>query len=103
MQNRQKDEIIRDILSCTNGGATISQILFRAYTSHAQAKLYLGILVDKGYIEYHASERKYRTTSEGLQYLAVASQITSMLNVETRRFSKDDYGFSSHTEAVPSI
>ena len=103
MQNRQKDEMIRDILSCANGGATISQILFRAYTSHAQAKLYLGVLVEKGYIEYVATERKYRTTSEGLQYLTVTNRITSMLNLETRRFAKDDCAFSPHTAVASSI
>jgi predicted transcriptional regulator len=48
MQNRQKDEMIRDILTVSNGGATITNIMFKAFTSHAQAKAYLGELIENG-------------------------------------------------------
>ena len=89
MQNRQKDEMIRDILASANGGSTISQIMFRAYASHSQAKSYLGMLIDNGYVEYDAIERKYTTTPEGLQYLSAVHNLSDILSIETRRRAKE--------------
>ena len=85
MQNRQKDEMTRDILSVSNGGATISQIMFKAYTSHAQAKSYLGELIESGLVEHDTLDRKYRTTTRGLEYLQTMERISEMLSINTRR------------------
>jgi|SRR5581483_5293361 len=85
MQNRQKDEMIRDILTVANGGAAITQIMFKAYTSHAQAKSYLGELIQNAFIEYDGLDRKYRTTSKGLEYLQAVDRMSEMLTVNTRR------------------
>jgi predicted transcriptional regulator len=87
MQNRQKDEMIRDILTVSNGGATISQIMFKAYTSHAQAKSYLGELIENGMVEYDALDRKYRASTKGLEYLNAIERISDLLTVNTRRSS----------------
>jgi predicted transcriptional regulator len=85
MQNRQKDEMVRDILTVSNGGATISQIMFKAYTSHSQAKSYLGELIQSAFLEYDPLDRKYRTTSKGLEYLQAADRMAEMLTINTRR------------------
>lgn len=85
MQNRQKDEMIRDILTVSNGGATITQIMFKAYMSHAQAKGYIGELIEQGFLEFDSIGRKYRTAPKGMEYLQAAEQISEMLSITTRR------------------
>jgi predicted transcriptional regulator len=75
----------RDILTVSNGGAIISQIMFRAYASHAQAKSYLGELIENGLIEYDTLDRKYRTTTKGIEYLKAMESISEMLSINTRR------------------
>jgi predicted transcriptional regulator len=87
MQNRQKDEMVRDILTVSNGGATVSNIMFKAFTSHAQAKAYLGELIENGFVEYDALDRKYRTTHKGLEYLQVAEKMSEMLAISNIRRS----------------
>ena len=77
--------MVRDILTVSNGGATISQIMFKAYTSHAQAKSYLGELIRSAFLEYDPLDRKYRTTSKGLGYLQAADRMAEMLTISTRR------------------
>lgn len=89
MQNRQKDEMVRDILIAANGGAVISRIMFCAYTSHSQAKGYLGELIAQGMIEYDPIDRLYRTTSKGLDYLQIAERMSEMLLVDTRKANKN--------------
>jgi len=84
MQNRQKDEIIRDILTVSNGGARISHIMFKAYLSHGQAKGYLGELIGQGFMEYDSIERTYCTASKGMEYLQAAEKMSEMLAVTTR-------------------
>ena len=85
MQNRQKDEMVRDILSVSNGGATITHIMFKAYTSHSQAKSYLGELIEKGMVEYDAIDRKYRTTPKGIECLRAIESMSEILSIKTRR------------------
>ena len=85
MQNRQKDEIVRDILTSANGGATISRIMFRAYVSHGQAKGYLGELIEKDLIECDVFVREYRTTSKGIEYLNATERMSEMLQLDIRR------------------
>ncbi len=77
--------MIRDILTVSNGGSIISQIMFKSYTSHTQAKGYLGELIQKGFIEFDSPERKYRTTSKGIEYLRAAERMSEILPISTRR------------------
>ena len=76
--------MIRDILTVSNGGATISQIMFKAYTSHAQAKSYLGELIENGMVEYDVLDRKYRASAKGLEYLNAIERISDLLTINTR-------------------
>ena len=85
MQNRQRDEISRDILTVSNGGATITQIMFKAYMSHGQAKCYLSELIENRFIEFDELNRTYRTTVNGLEYLNAMERISGMLVINTRR------------------
>ena len=85
MRNRNKDEIDRDVLAiCGDGGAILTRVMFKAYLSHAQAKVYLSQLVEKGLIEI-LNFREYRTTPIGLEYLVALKRLTEILAIETRR------------------
>ena len=91
MHNRQKDEIIRDVLYSAQGGAGITRIMFHAYLTHTQAKEYTQALVSDGLLEQDieaASLRQFRTTPKGVEYLAAAERMSDMLAIETRRAAK---------------
>lgn len=91
MRNRQKDEIVRDILRAAQGGAGITKIMFQAYLTHGQAKEYGKLLADKGLLQIGTEEnsiRHYRTTYKGMQYLAAAEKMAEMLPVAVKRSSE---------------
>ena len=91
MRNRQKDEIMRDVLHSAQGGAGITKIMFHAYLTHSQAKEYTQMLVEKGLLEQDiesGSLRQFRTTPKGVEYLAAIERMSDMLAIETRRAAK---------------
>jgi len=91
MRNRQKDEIMRDVLYSSQGGAGITKIMFHAYLTHNQAKEYTQMLMKNNLLEQDVesgSLRQFRTTPKGMEYLAVAENISDMLSIETRRAAK---------------
>jgi len=91
MRNRQKDEIMRDILHSAQGGAGITKIMFHAYLTHSQAKEYTQALMKSGLLDQDiesASLRQFRTTPKGVEYLAAAEKMSDMLAIETRRATK---------------
>ena len=90
MQNRQKDEIARDIMSVSNGGVYITKIMFHAYMTHGQVKLYLNQLIEKGLVEHDKLERKFYTTPKGMEYLATFESMRQLLPLVTRRASPSD-------------
>lgn len=91
MQNRQKDEIVRDILTVCNGGTNITRVMFHAYLTHAQARGYLGELVQKGFVETDIfNSKEYRATPKGIEYLSGLERMTEMLSIETRRAVKNN-------------
>ena len=92
MRNRQKDEIMRDILQTAQGGAGITKIMFHAYLTHGQAKEYSQVLLDSGLLELDAdssSMKQYRTTHKGIEYLAAIESMSEMLPIATRRSAKN--------------
>jgi predicted transcriptional regulator len=92
MRNRQKDEIMRDILQTAQGGAGITKIMFHAYLTHGQAKEYSQLLLDNGLLELDAdsgSMKQYRTTHKGIEYLAAIETMSEMLPIATRRSAKN--------------
>ncbi|HEV8404915.1 MAG TPA: winged helix-turn-helix domain-containing protein [Nitrososphaera sp.] len=91
MRNRQKDEIMRDILYSAQGGAGITNIMFHAYLTHSQAKEYTQMLIKSGLLEQDieaGSLRHFRTTPLGVEYLGAAEKMSDMLAIETRRAAK---------------
>ena len=92
MRNRQKDEIMRDILQTAQGGAGITKIMFHAYLTHGQAKEYSQLLLESGLLELDSesgSMKQYRTTHKGIEYLAAIERMSEMLPISTRRSAKN--------------
>lgn len=91
MRNRQKDEIMRDILYSAQGGAGITRIMFHAYLTHSQAKEYTQALMGNGLLDRDVesgSLRQFRTTPKGVEYLSAVERMSDMLAIETRRAAK---------------
>lgn len=63
MKYRDKNEIIAQILESANGNTVrLTKIMYDVYLSHAVAKEYLLLLIEKGLIEYTDGERSFKTT-----------------------------------------
>jgi predicted transcriptional regulator len=91
MQNRQKDEIIRDILQSAQGGVGITRIMFHAYLTHNQAREYTSTLIKSGLLELdigYGSLKQYRTTPKGIEYLGAIEKISDLLSLRTKRATK---------------
>ena len=91
MRNRQKDEIMRDILRSAQGGVGITKIMFHAFLTHSQAKEYTQMLLQKGLLHRDidsSSFGQFRTTPKGVEYLAAIDRMSDMLAIETRRAAK---------------
>jgi predicted transcriptional regulator len=91
MRNRQKDEIMRDILYSAQGGAGITKIMFHAYLTHGQAKEYTQLLIGNRLFEQDSesgSLRQFHTTPKGVEYLNSIERMSDMLAIETRRAAK---------------
>ncbi|HEX2014880.1 MAG TPA: winged helix-turn-helix domain-containing protein [Nitrososphaera sp.] len=88
MRNRQKDEIMKDIIHTAQGGAGITKIMFHAYLTHCQARDYSNLLVENGLLELVSnggSIKQYRSTPRGLEFLAAVERMTEILPIPTRR------------------
>ena len=90
MQNRLKDEIWRDILAVCNGGSSITNIMFRGYVTHQQAKLYTQQLIESGLLKYDRLEKRYFTTPDGMQSLAMMEQMAEILPIITKRTVREN-------------
>ena len=87
MRNRQRDEVMRDVLQTAMGsGAGISRIMFSACLSHSQATAYLQQLMEDGLVvnDIEQGKRYYRTTPKGVEYLAALNRMCELLQMETR-------------------
>jgi predicted transcriptional regulator len=74
-----------DVLAVSNGGATITQIMFKAYMSHCQAKGYISQLIERGFLEFDPIDRKHDTAPREIEYLQAAEKISVILSITTRR------------------
>lgn len=87
MRNRQRDEVMRDVLQTAMGtGAGISRIMFSACLSHSQATAYLSQMIEDGLVinDIEQGKRFYRTTPKGVQYLAALNSMYELLQMETK-------------------
>jgi predicted transcriptional regulator len=79
MKYRSRSDIIGLILEATNGGASKTSIMYKAFLTFTQMREYLGLLIQKGLIEYEEGLQKYRTTEKGMRVLQMCNQINEEL------------------------
>ena len=97
MHNRQKDEILRDILTVCNGGSPVTKVMFHAYLTHSQTKEYLHHLIENGLVQRDPIEKKFHTTPKGMEYLAMISKMSELFRVATKRTAPKDQLVSPFT------
>jgi predicted transcriptional regulator len=68
MVNRDRHEITLEILNRALSGKKKTEIMRDVGLSYIQAKLYLGLLVDRGLLEIDW-QRNLKTTKKGLEFL----------------------------------
>ena len=86
MQNRQRDQVMRDVLQTAMGqGTGISRIMFSACLSHSQATGYLSQMIRDGLVvnDLEMGRRHYRTP-KGMEYLAGLNSMCELLQMETK-------------------
>ena len=79
MKYRSRTEIVGNILDASNGGATKTKIMYKAFLSYGQLKEYLSVLIENNLIEYRDGTRKFKTTEKGLNYLKMHNEIGELL------------------------
>ena len=82
-RRRSPMQIVADILTVANGGARITQIVYKANLNFQRAAKYLEMLVERGFIkaskEPGSTRVIYWTTEKGKQFLMQYRQMKEML------------------------
>ena len=79
MKYRDRNEITAQILESANGNnVRLSKIMYDGYLSHTVTKEYLGLLIEKGLIEYLDGERTFRTTERGMNFLRIHNRVQEL-------------------------
>src|SRR2546428_12094759 len=79
MKYRDRNEITAQILETANGNAVrLSKIMYDGYLSHTATKEYLGLLIEKGLIEYLDGERTFKTTEKGMKFLRIRDRVEKL-------------------------
>jgi predicted transcriptional regulator len=79
MKYRSRTEIVAMILDSTNGGATKTKFMYKAYLSYAQLKEYLSVLIENNLLEYVEGTQTYKTTEKGLFFLNMNNENKKLL------------------------
>jgi predicted transcriptional regulator len=79
MKYRDRNEIIAQILECANGESVrLTKIMYDGYLSYTVTKEYLGLLIEKGLIEYLDGERTFKTTEKGINFLHIHNRVEEL-------------------------
>lgn len=61
-----------------NGGATKTRIMYKAFLSYAQLKVYLDVLTANALLEYDSGTQSFKTTDKGVRFLRLYEQIDEL-------------------------
>lgn len=78
LRNRDRTEIIRDILQTTRDegvGVRKTKIMYSVFLSHGQVKDHLNVLIDNDLLDHDIANRKFRITEKGLSFLKLCNHI----------------------------
>jgi predicted transcriptional regulator len=79
MKYRDRNEITAQILESANGNRVrLTKIMYDAYLSHTVTKEYLGLLIEKGLIEYLDGERTFKNTEKGINFLRIHNRVEEL-------------------------
>jgi predicted transcriptional regulator len=82
MGNRSTIDIASDVLEAANGGASKIEIMYKAFLSYNQMKVYVNFLNEKGLLVYdnqHGEAHTFRTTEKGLRFLEIYNRLDDMI------------------------
>lgn len=79
MKYRSRTDIAAAILETAIDGAIKTKIMYKAFLSFPQLKEYLSVLEGKGLLDYVATDREYRTTEKGRQFLKMYKEVGQMI------------------------
>jgi len=85
MKYRDRTEIAAQILETAKGnGVRLSKIMYDGYLAHTVTKEYLGLLIEKGLIEYVDGERTFKTTEKGMNFLRIHNSVQELSPITTK-------------------
>ena len=91
MKYRDRNEITAQILESANGNnVRLSKIMYDGYLSYTVTKEYLGLLIEKGLIEYLDGERTFRTTEKGMNYLRIHNRVQELSPLTTNMQKREE-------------
>ena len=91
MKYRDRNEITAQILEIANGSRVrLSKIMYDAYLSHTVTKEYLGLLIEKGLIEYIDGERTFKTTEKGVNFLNILNRVQELTPLTTNLHKREE-------------
>ena len=107
MKYRSRTDIVAQILEAANesdGGATKTKIMYKAYLSYAQLKEYLAVLVESGLLQVvengsTTNNQIYRTAEKGWQFLKLYNSIGELANSGSNSNNYANVSSSSATTA----
>lgn len=87
MPNRDRTEIIGQVLDIANGaeGLTMVKIMYKAFLSYKQVKEYTALLTENDLLRYDSITQSYKTTGKGLRLLQLYNQLEDMMKASQQR------------------
>jgi predicted transcriptional regulator len=82
MQDRDRTEIIRQILDIANDageGITQTKLMYKALLSYKQLKEYLTLLIENDLLRHDSLTHTYKTTEKGFRLLQFYNQLDDMM------------------------
>ncbi len=88
-KNRNRMEIVANLLAIAKSGALKTHLMYRANLSYLMVTEYLGFLCGAGLVKETLDEegttKLYQTTPKGLKYLEVYESLQSIAGLDTQR------------------
>ncbi len=83
MQNRDRTEIISQILDAANGAEDITKtkLMYKAFLTYKQLKEYLTLLTESDLLRYDSVTQTYKTTKKGLRLLQFCNELDDIMQV----------------------
>jgi predicted transcriptional regulator len=76
--------MIQILESISDGSATRTKIMFKAFLSFAQVKEYMAFLQERELVTYDETTTQYRTTEKGLEFLRKCDEIRNIVSVDKK-------------------